>query len=168
MIHIDNGWDTNLQSSWFSSFLGAGVVKPEDFDVFGFSFYPFYGTGATFSNLNRTLWTIADRYKKPIHVAETNWPFTCASTSSRSAPALSEPSIPIGARGQVQWVKGIIDILKAVPGGLGAGIHYWEPGWLNNTSLGSGCGDNILFTADWAGWPDRVKATAREGVGMFS
>ncbi|KAK3681898.1 hypothetical protein LTR37_020767, partial [Vermiconidia calcicola] len=41
MIHIDNGWNMTLQERWFNSFLATGKVKISDWDIFGFSMYPF-------------------------------------------------------------------------------------------------------------------------------
>ena len=41
MIHIDNGWNVTLQTRWFSALTGTGIVKTSDWDVFGFSMYPF-------------------------------------------------------------------------------------------------------------------------------
>lgn len=68
MIHIDNGWDLTLQERWFSALTGTGKVHRRDWDLFGFSFYPFYGTSATLANLKKTLNAIAREYKKPVHV----------------------------------------------------------------------------------------------------
>lgn len=65
MIHIDNGYNETLQRNWFGALTAAGVQTSE-WDVFGFSFYPFYGTSATFSNLRKTLNFIANKYKKPV------------------------------------------------------------------------------------------------------
>lgn len=47
MIHIDDGYNLTLQENWFSALTGTGKVTTSDWDVFGFSFYPFYGTAAT-------------------------------------------------------------------------------------------------------------------------
>lgn len=63
-------------------------------------------------------------------------------------------------------VHDIIDVVKQVPHGLGQGVNYWEPAWLNNTGLGSACQDAILFDADWSQYPD-VTAYSRRSVDMF-
>ena len=118
MIHIDDGWNVTLQTRWFSALTGTGIVKTSDWDVFGFSMYPFYGTAATFANLEDSLTTIANKYNKPIHVVETDWPNQC---SGADAPELSEPSIPVSVQGQIEWVHRLIDIIKGLPKGLGQG-----------------------------------------------
>ena len=163
MIHIDNGWNLTLQERWFSSLTGTGKVQVSDWDIFGFSCYPFYGTEATLANLKTSLNTIANKYNKLVHVVETDWPNKC---SGKNAPELSEPNIPISVEGQIQWTRDIIDVVKQVPRGLGRGINYWEPAWLNNTGLGSSCQDAILFSVDWDEFP-KVTAYSRESVNMF-
>ncbi|KAL9617236.1 MAG: hypothetical protein Q9160_007964 [Pyrenula sp. 1 TL-2023] len=161
MIHIDNGWNLTLQEAWFGALTGTGIVSDEDWDVFGFSFYPFYGTAATLANLETSLTTLAQRYGKPIQVVETDYPAIC-----NASVALSEPTIPVSVQGQTEWVRDIVDVVKGLPGGLGQGVHYWEPAWLNLTGLGSACEDAILFDTDWSEWPV-ARAYARDSVNMF-
>lgn len=114
MIHIDNGWDLSLQRRWFGALTGTGLVSTSDWDIFGFSCYPFYGTDATLDNLETSLTWIANKYNKPIHVVETDWPNEC---SGADAPELSEPNIPVSPRGQIEWVHDIADIVKGLPNG---------------------------------------------------
>ena len=164
MIHIDNGWNVTLQERWFSALTGTGKVKREDWDIFGFSMYPFYGKEATFENLRTSLNAMADEYQKPIHVVETDWPV--AECIGEDSYGLSEPSFPTSPQGQIEWTHQVVDIVKSLPNGLGQGINYWEPAWLNNTSLGSSCQDAILFDTDWSEYP-KVTAYSRESVNMF-
>lgn len=130
MIHIDDGWNATLQERWFDAITASGRVKRSDWDVFGFSFYPFYGTEATLANLKNSLYTIARKYNKPVHVVETDWPAVC---DDEGAPELSEPEIPASVAGQIEWGQKVVDVVKGVPRGLGQGVNYWEPAWLNNT-----------------------------------
>lgn len=78
-------------------------------------------------------------------------------------------------------MKSIANIVNAIPNGLGVGIMYWEPGWIDNAvriyiyipwcgcglhadavkSLGSSCQDSTLFDGDWSGYPTTVIAKAR-------
>lgn len=75
-------------------------------------------------------------------------------------------------------MKSIANIVNAIPNGLGVGIMYWEPGWIDNAvrvfnscscglhadfvkSLGSSCQDSTLFDGDWSGYPTTVVAKAR-------
>jgi len=139
MIHLDNGWSVGTQTNWYKSVLGTGIFLASDYDIQGVSFYPFYGTGATLANLKSSLTTLISTYGKDVIVAETDWPVSC------SGVALSEPSVPVSAAGQTTWVVDVENLLKALPGGHGRGIMYWEPGWIGNDGLGSGCASNLLF-----------------------
>ncbi|KAK8195163.1 family 53 glycosyl hydrolase [Phyllosticta capitalensis] len=164
MLHMDNGWNVTLQERWFSSLTATGLVTPADWDVLGFSFYPFYGTTATFENLATTLDWAANAFPgTPLHVVETDFPARC---DGEDAPELSEPDIAISAAGQTAWVRRVEEVVKAVEGGVGQGVWYWEPTWLNNTSLGSACQDAILFDQDWSQYP-RVTGYSRSSVDMF-
>lgn len=60
---------------------------------------------------------------------ETDWPVKCTSTSNIPT---SLRSIPFSAAGQVTWMKSIASIVNSIPNGLGVGIMYWEPGWIDN------------------------------------
>jgi arabinogalactan endo-1,4-beta-galactosidase len=125
LIHIDNGWNITLQQRWFGALVANGV-KTTDWTTFGFSFYPFYGTSATFANLKNSLHTLAEQYRKPLQVVETDYPAIC-NGQYNPIPTSSEPEIPYNIQGQTTWVDDVIDIVKGVPYGLGRGVHYWEP-----------------------------------------
>jgi arabinogalactan endo-1,4-beta-galactosidase len=164
MIHIDDGWNQTLQERWFGALVASGVPKTA-WDVFGFSFYPFYGTSATLRNLQTTLHKLATDYGKPLQVVETDYPAICTGNAT-SVPKSSEPEIPYDIEGQIEWTHDIISVVKGVPHGLGTGVHYWEPAWLNNTGLGSACEDAILFSPDYSGWP-AIVGYSRSSVNLF-
>ncbi|KAH0833076.1 hypothetical protein J3R83DRAFT_12068 [Lanmaoa asiatica] len=67
-------------------------------------------------------------------IVETDWPAVCDTRATQ----LSEPSIPVGTRGQITWTEDIAAVLNKY-GSNGLGILYWEPGWIGNGALGSGC-----------------------------
>lgn len=141
MIHLPNGADWDTQYEFYDNVLAQNNLTLADFDIQGVSFYPFYGidyanpmtreltlplgTTATLKNLANSLTQMADKYKKEIIVAETNWPVACA-----GGPTLSEPTIPVSVQGQTQWVKDIITYVSALPNSLGVGLFYWEPAWI--------------------------------------
>ncbi|PNS15508.1 hypothetical protein CAC42_767 [Sphaceloma murrayae] len=162
MIHVDNGYNTTLQLNWYDALFSTGLVRPSDVDIFGVSFYPFYGLNATLKNLLDTANALTAKYPKPFHVVETDWPVICEGVD------LSEPRFPVSADGQTQWVRAIIDVLHKVRGGWGQGINFWEPGFVDVTSLGSNCTDALAFQVDWSGWPSDIKAYSRSSVDMFA
>lgn len=154
MIHVDNGWNLTLQQRWYGA-LEANGVSRRSWDLFGVSFYPFYGTSATLANLRASLGWLAGEYGKPVHVAETDYPAIC-NGQYNPIPESSEPEIPYDVDGQIEWMREVANVVREVPRGLGHGVWYWEPAWLNNTSLGSACEDAILFRPDYSGWPRTV------------
>jgi len=158
MIHLPNGWSWSQQETFYDNVFQTNSFSLGDFDIQGVSFYPFYDPQATFANLNLSLTSMANKYKKEIIVSETDWPDACP-----NGPVLSEPSIPVNAAGQLEWVHDVIDIVQQVPMGLATGIFYWEPAWLGNANLGSKCSDAILFNTT-----SRTKGTARSSVNLYN
>jgi len=140
MIHLDDGWDWSKQEWWYSNALKEGPFKTSDFDLQGVSYYPFYNTHATLANLTTSLANLVRTYNKDIIIAETDWPFSC-----QGGPTLSERGIPTGAQGQLEWMQKVAQVVNQVPNGHGKGIYYWEPAWITNANLGSGCSDNVIF-----------------------
>ncbi|KAF9445720.1 glycoside hydrolase family 53 protein [Macrolepiota fuliginosa MF-IS2] len=155
MVHIANGWDSSGVNFFYNGIFLAGQFATSDFDLFGFSFYPFYNSAAKYSALQSTLTGIANKFNKDIMVVETDWP----ATGSCSGVTLSETSVPISVAGQTTWFNGIKNVLSAVPNGHGIGVVYWEPGWIGNAGLGSSCSDNLLV--DGSG-------VSRSSMSMFS
>ncbi|KAG6614766.1 Arabinogalactan endo-beta-1 [Phytophthora cinnamomi] len=160
MVHVDNGWDYGHVSKFFTSLFTDGAVTPDDVDVLGFSFYPFYGAEATIDALNSSLTQIANDYNKPIYVAETAWPVACENVTLSA-------DYPVSPMGQFQWVNAIKEVLEGLPNGLGGGIFYWEPAYLSVPGLGSSCKSALLFDADWSYSPE-TRATALASVNMFA
>jgi arabinogalactan endo-1,4-beta-galactosidase len=42
MIHLDNGWNWDTQTWWYTNVLAEGPLLTTDFDIMGVSYYPFY------------------------------------------------------------------------------------------------------------------------------
>jgi arabinogalactan endo-1,4-beta-galactosidase len=160
MIHLDNGWKEETLLWYFEGLFATGLVSADDVDVFGFSIYPFYGTGATIEALNSSLTTVANTFNKPIHVAETDFPVSCTTDVALST------NITASAQGQIEWTQAIIEVLEGLPNGLGVGIFYWEPAFIEVASLGSACDSALLFSVDWTTWP-ATEVTALESVNMY-
>lgn len=64
MIHLANGWNGSAVTSFFNQIFIAGQFATGDFDLFGFSFYPFYGTGATYSALKSSMQAVVTKFNK--------------------------------------------------------------------------------------------------------
>ncbi|KAH8825213.1 endogalactanase [Flagelloscypha sp. PMI_526] len=152
MVHLANGWKYSDASWFWSNIFRQGEFATSDVDIMGFSFYPFYGTSATYANLKSSLSQLVSTYGKDVFVAETDWPVSC------SGVTMSESSIAISAAGQQTWVNGIKTVLTGI-GSHGVGIAYWEPAWIGNGGLGSSCSDNLLVDSS---------GKARSSIAMFS
>ncbi|ETM54736.1 hypothetical protein L914_01990 [Phytophthora nicotianae] len=159
MIHLDNGWKYETMSWFFKSLFDEGTVTTDDVDAFGFSFYPYYNTEATIDALTSSLTQLANTYKKPLYIAETDWPTECTKVKLSA-------SYPVSAKGQSDWIAATIDVLTGLPNGLGAGIFYWEPAYLSVAGLGSSCESALLFSVKWEDGP-KAYATALSSVNMF-
>jgi arabinogalactan endo-1,4-beta-galactosidase len=110
MIHIDRGGDW-AATKWFFDNLAAQDV---DFDIIGQSYYPWWH--GDFQALRRSLNNAAVRYRKPLMVVETGFPF---------ANSTNVYGIPATTNGQAQYVVELAKVVKSVPGGLGAGVFWW-------------------------------------------
>jgi len=141
VVHLANGWDGAAMLSFYEQIFIAGEFSTDDFDVMGFSFYPFYDSAATYAALQSSLEDLTAMYGKPVMVVETDWP----SSGNCDGVTLSE-DIAISTAGQESWVDGITNVLADLSDGLGLGVVYWEPGWVGNDDLGSGCSDNLLVS----------------------
>jgi arabinogalactan endo-1,4-beta-galactosidase len=110
MIHIDRGGDWTA-TQWYFDNLERQQVE---FDFIGQSYYPFWH--GSLGALRDCLTRAADRYGKPVVVAETAFPWT------NSADVVGFPATP---EGQSRYVLRLAEIVKGVPGGLGRGIIWW-------------------------------------------
>ncbi|HEY3782394.1 MAG TPA: glycosyl hydrolase 53 family protein [Fimbriimonadaceae bacterium] len=126
MIHLERGGDNSGAVWWFDHLAPYGV----DFDVIGLSYYPFWH--GHLSALKANLADLGPRYKKPIYIAETAYPWT-ADVPGHFSEILSklESGYPATPLGQSQFLKQVIDITKQDSGGYGSGIFYWAPTWIS-------------------------------------
>jgi arabinogalactan endo-1,4-beta-galactosidase len=131
MLHLDRGYSWSTQS-WFYDTIIKNGFDLSTIDVQGISYYPFWDVNnSTLENFKDNVGRMAKKYGKGIVVAETDWPTKCSKASANIPKSLL--SIPFSAEGQTLWVKKVADVVKGIEGGLGWGIMYWEPGWIDNT-----------------------------------
>jgi Arabinogalactan endo-1,4-beta-galactosidase len=115
MVHIDRGGDWASTQWFFDNLLNEQVP----FDLIGESYYPWWHGNLT--ALSNCVNNAAQRYHKPVIVAETAYPWT------NSVPASYNPNLGIAMTpsGQVDFTIALASIVKGVSGGLGAGIFWW-------------------------------------------
>ena len=115
IVHIDRGGDW-ATTQWFFDNLNAQGVP---FDLVGESYYPFWHGSLT--SLSNCLNNTANRYHKPVIVAETAFPWT--NSYWPTAIGGLNPSVT----DQIQYVVALAPIIKGVAGGQGAGVFWWGP-----------------------------------------
>ncbi|RPB00544.1 glycosyl hydrolase 53 [Choiromyces venosus 120613-1] len=166
MIHLDEGYSWSTQKWFYDTLAASGTFSMSSFDIQGVSYYPFWSaTGSTLENFQTTVNNMASTYQKRIVVMETDWPVRCNNPSQ--IPTSLTSAFPFSAAGQSSWAARVATIVKAIPNSLGAGVMYWEPGWIDNQVLGSPCDDNVLFDGDWSN-ANAVVARARSSINMMA
>ena len=133
MMHYDQGGDNALSSAFYSQLTAHGVP----FDVIGLSYYPFFH--GAISAMRANVDALATQFRKPIVIAETQYPWTLANGNSPLGDSTGNfvwqtsqlsPGYPASPGGQLSFVTDELSILAQVPGGLGAGLFYWAPDWI--------------------------------------
>jgi arabinogalactan endo-1,4-beta-galactosidase len=114
VIHIDRGGDWKA-TQWFFDHLREQHV---DFDIIGESYYPFWH--GSLKDLQTCLTNAAQRYQKPVIVAETAFPWNARTRGDKAIVGILPDK-----EGQVQFMRELVAIVKGVPNGRGRGIFYW-------------------------------------------
>jgi arabinogalactan endo-1,4-beta-galactosidase len=144
VVHIDRGGDWTA-TKWFFDNLNRQEVP---YDIIGESYYPFYHGPLT--NVTKCVSQAAQRYDKPIFIAETDLPWIYSTNIFQ---------IPASSRGQVQFVNLLGHVMHDAPNNFGAGIFWWgaEYQWPNANEAGVGTRSffdgqgNLLPVADALG-----------------
>ena len=162
MMHYDQGGDNALSSAFYSQLTSHGVP----FDVIGLSYYPFFH--GAISAMRANVDALATQFRKPIVIAETQYPWTLANGNSPLGDSTGDfvwqtsqlsPGYPASPGGQLSFVTDELSILAQVPGGLGAGLFYWAPDWIPGvpwepgTNIGSPNVNLTLFNFEGAALP---------------
>ena len=116
MLHVDHGGDIQMTKTFFDKMREFNV----DYDVIGFSFYPW--SHGTLLDLRDNLRFAARRYGKEIIVVETGY-YWRSSNYFRNNPS----PFPETPNGQREWIEAVNEIVLDAPDGLGRGVFWWEP-----------------------------------------
>jgi arabinogalactan endo-1,4-beta-galactosidase len=146
MIHIDRGGD-NGGSRWFFDHLLAQNV---DFDIIGLSYYPWWH--GALSNLQANTFDLAQRYGKPIILAEIAYPWTLAWNDNTNNIVGNSgqllPGYPASVEGQTAYLRDVLNLVGNIPNEKGWGVFYWAPDWISAPQLGSPWENLALFDFD--------------------
>lgn len=144
MIHLPDGGDNDVYRKFFDMLVKDNGVN--DFDVIGFSYYPFWH--GSLQDLQKNLDDVSARYGKEVVVAETAYGFTTDNYDQEKnhyGPAEARRSgFTATVQGQASGLRGVMSDLAAVPDGRGLGLFYWEPDWYAVPGAGwkAGSGNN--------------------------
>lgn len=107
IVHIDQG-NNNGKSRWFYD---SAADYHVNYDIIGLSYYPYWLNSdytQTINDLSANMNDIASRYQKPVMIVETG-------------------GVDTAAQNTYDMLKAVIAKTKAVAGGQGLGVFYWEP-----------------------------------------
>lgn len=128
VLHLANGGSKDL----FNDYFGEILKRKVDFDIVGASYYPYYH--GTLAQLQETLDLVANKFNKPVIVAEMSYGYTNAShpyaANTYSSQMEEAGKFLTSLQGQATAIHDVVEVLSRVPKKLGLGIFYWEPAWL--------------------------------------
>ncbi|GAA5176948.1 glycosyl hydrolase 53 family protein [Niveibacterium umoris] len=127
-VHLANGATNDLYRRVFDLLTKKGV----DYDIIGLSFYPYWH--GTLEDFQTNVDDISSRYAKEVVLMETAYAFTTEDGDGFPNLFNRDMQKSVGYRatvqGQTSLVRDLINAMAQVPGSRGAGLFYWEPGWI--------------------------------------
>jgi arabinogalactan endo-1,4-beta-galactosidase len=126
MLHIAEGGDNELARWWFDSITRRDVP----FDVIGISYYPYWH--GSLAELQYNLNDISARYDKDVIVVETAYAFTDRDNDNYANIVTQELAVahyPLTPEGQRDMLRNVMSVVRAVEGGRGLGVFYWDATW---------------------------------------
>ncbi len=166
MIHLAEGGSFDI----FNSFFSAMATNEVNYDLIGASYYPFYH--GSLANLQNNLNNTANKFKKPVIVAETSYGFTTA--DSEHASHIYNAGMEDGGKyltsiqGQATLIRDVVQVLADVPEKRGAGIFYWEPAWLPVEGAGWATAEGQAWTETGDANDIKVVADFKDGKATWS
>ena len=115
---------------WFADASANGI---EPYDWIGISYYPLWST-VKIKDLPYFINNLVTTHKKQLMVVETAYPHTLANADPANNILDDKalvPGYPPTPAGQKQYM---IDLVKLVIQGGGAGLVYWEPAWISSSA----------------------------------
>lgn len=133
MIHVQDGGSVEQTEKFFAMLEEQGVT---DYDIVGLSYYPYWH--GTFKSLKNNINNVYEKFKKPVIVVETAYPFTYESMDNRENVVNSWDLMDVGFLASEENQRLIYElVMRSVAeceGGLG--VFYWEPAWLSVEGAG--------------------------------
>lgn len=118
MLHVDFGGDMEMSGIFFDNMEKYSV----DYDIVGFSFYPW--SHGNLMDLRDNLYFTIKKCRKPVMVIETGYysvPSQYFELKGVKAP------FPETLDGQKAWFQAVNEIVMNAPDNMGRGVFWWEP-----------------------------------------
>ncbi len=135
MIHLDSGGNNATTRWWFDNAVSRGIP----FDIIGLSYYPWWH--GSLAGMKANVLDAANRYGKPVVIAETAYPFTLGwNDNSNNFVGLQSqllPGFPATPQGQAAFIADVASFMNTVPNGRGMGVMWWAPEYSAFPGLGS-------------------------------
>jgi len=149
IIHHDQGASVGTCEWYYDNLVSRGV----SFDCIGLSFYPWWH--GDIWGLRDNLENLAPRYGREIMVVETSYPWTLDWVDDGTNNFVWQESqlhtnYPATPDGQFAFLRDVVAVVEATPGGLGTGVLTWEPGFISVPG-GPGSPSENLATFDFDG-----------------
>jgi arabinogalactan endo-1,4-beta-galactosidase len=147
MIHIDQGGNNSTCRWFFDSLITSQSVR---FDVIGLSYYPWYTSHGTLTQLQNNLNDLAARYNKNIVIVETAYPWTSGYVNDGvSNVGFDSTNLPkdysISPSGQKDYLTFLRKLIEGVNNKKGIGFFYWEPAYISVSPVGSAWENYAMF-----------------------
>jgi arabinogalactan endo-1,4-beta-galactosidase len=140
VLHIDKGGRPRAARWFFEQIEAHGVP----YDIIGLSFYPFWH--GRLEDLQRTVHSAAEIFRKPVWVVETAYPWREFRTRNMRPENVEFPMTPEGQR---DFLTAVVEIVRTAPHGLGLGVQWWYPESIRVPGLHIwNGGSTALFDAD--------------------
>lgn len=137
IVHIDRGGDWATTQWYYSNLNSQGV----SYDIIGESYYPQYH--GPIAQAQTCLTNAANTFAKTVYVAETGYP-NGIGQSGVTGTGMTYPETPAG---QAQFLSDLVTTVQGIPNGLGMGINYWEPEWLESVGGYPAWGEPLFTSA---------------------
>ncbi len=134
IVHLTNITNPSGIYKIFNALVKWGV----NWDVCGFSYYPFWHGGR--ENLQTVMDYCANTYDKEVMIVETSWGYTLDGASycnNQYKQSFEDAGGYLTSyQAQASELAELTDCLSKVPDSKGTGIFYWEPAWLPKEGSG--------------------------------
>lgn len=141
MIHNDAGGNKADCDRFYSSLTRLGVK----FDVIGLSFYPWWH--GTMDQLKENMDHLSEKFKKPVIVTETAYPFSVDWKDKTGNFVWKETKLncdfPATPEGQSQFLTKLHSVVRSV--NRGQGVLYWAPEYVAHPGIETPCENLCLF-----------------------